>query len=137
MTHTNQFIAICLIVLASGCASNRPVLLQTTVGPPPAVAGSRSPDGGLVVYTSLDLGTPGDAEGTRYHSGYRIYSVEGKPLRYVNNKVGTYIDSPVTVSLPRGKYSVVAKAAAFGMVTVPVVIEAGKTTLVHLDGSEL
>lgn len=71
------------------------------------------------------------------HSGYKIYSLEGKALKYVDNRVHTFSGDPATVSLPPGKYKVVARAATFGMVTVAVVIEAGKTTFVHLDGSEL
>ena len=36
-------------------------------------------------------------------------------LKYVNNRVGpTYIEDPATVSLPLGRYNVVARAAAFG-----------------------
>ncbi len=138
MKQMNYFLAICLIVLASGCAFDRHVVLQTAVGPAPLVPGSRSPEGGLTVYSALDLGTPGEPDNVYYHSGYKIYSLDGKMVKDVNNKVGpTYIEDPATVSLPPGRYNVVARAAAFGTVSVPVVIEAGKTTSVHLDGSEL
>src|SRR6266536_5332327 len=138
MKHMNYVLPVCFVALASGCAFNRHVVLQPAVGPPPLVLGSRSPEGGLTVYSALDIGTPGEAENVSYHSGYKIYSLDGKMLKYVNNRVGlTYIEDPATVSLLPGRYNVVARAAAFGTVTVPVVIEAGKTTFVHLDGSEL
>ena len=138
MKHTNYFFLVCLIVLASGCAFNRHVVLQTAVGPPPLALASRSAEGGLAVYSALDIGTPGEAEDVSYHSGYKIYSLDGKMFKYINNRVGpTYIEDPATVSLPPGRYNVVARASAFGIVTVPVVIEAGKTTFVHLNGSEL
>jgi hypothetical protein len=98
---------------------------------------SRAPEGGLAVYSARDIGTPGDPEGVSYHSGYRIYALDGKELKYVDNRVGTLNEDPATVSLPPGTYKVVGKASAFGMVTVPVVVEAGKTTFVRLDRSEL
>src|SRR5881409_3376651 len=120
MKHMNYLLPICLIVLASGCAFNRHVVLRTAVGPAPLVPGTRSPEGGLTVYSALDLGTPGEPDNVSYHSGYKIYSLDGKLLKYVNNKAGpTYIEDPVTVSLPSGRYNVVARAAAFGTVTVP------------------
>jgi len=138
MKYTNYLFPICLIVLASGCALNRHVILQTAVGPPPLVVASGAPEGGLAVYSALGIGTPGEPENVYYHSGYKIYSLDGKMLKYVNNRVGpTYVEDPATVSLSPGRYNVVARAAAFGIVTVPVVIEAGKTTFVHLNGSEL
>lgn len=89
------------------------------------------------MYSASDLGAPGDPENVSYHSGYKIYSLDGKKVKHVSNKVGTYFEDPATVSLPPGEYKVLARATALGMVTVPVVIEAGKTTSVHLDGSEL
>ena len=138
MKRTNHFILAGLIGLASGCAFKRQSVVLPPVGPPPLVLGSRSPEGGLTVYSALDLGTPGEPDNVYYHSGYKIYSLDGKMVKDVNNKVGpTYIEDPATVSLPPGRYNVVARAAAFGTVSVPVVIEAGKTTSVHLDGSEL
>lgn len=72
-----------------------------------------------------------------HHSDYKIYSLDGKVLKKVSNRVSTILEDPATVNLPPGKYKAVAKAAGFGMVTVPVVIEAGRTTFVRLDGSEL
>jgi len=126
-----------LIVLASGCAFNRQAVIQTAVGPPPLAVASRAPEGGLAVYSARDIGTPGAPEGVSYHSGYRIYALDGKELRYVDNRVHTSGGDPATVSLPPGRYKVVARAANDGIVTVPAVIEAGKTTIVHLDGSEL
>lgn len=136
MKRTNCFFAVCLIVLASGCALNRNYVVLTPVGPPPRIAANNAPEGGLAIHSAFDVGGGGIDSEQQYHSGYKIYSLDGKSLRYVNNKVGI-IEDPQVVSLPPGRYNVVARAAAFGSVTVPVVIEAGKTTSVHLDGSEL
>jgi hypothetical protein len=135
MEHYCFFIV--LAALASGCASHREKVLVGPVGPPPLVAPGRSDQGALVVYSALDFGMPGDAERVSYHSGYQIYSAAGRRFKYVNNRVGTYIEDPVTVGLLPGLYKVRARAAAFGFVTTSVVIEAGMTTFIHLDGSEL
>jgi len=69
MTYTNYSFLICLIVFASRCAFNRHVVLQTAVGPPPLVEASGAPEGGLAVYSALDMGTPVEPEDVRYHSG--------------------------------------------------------------------
>src|SRR5438477_13105795 len=136
MKYTNYFFPIGLIVLASGCAFNRDLVLQTTVGPPPFETGTGSPEGRLAVYSTLDTGLSSDPDATAHHSDYRIYSADGKQLKYVHNWVGTFIEDPAVVSHAPGRYNVVARAAASGTVTVPIVIEAGKTTSVHLDGSK-
>lgn len=92
-----------------------------------------------MVYSAWDIGSPGDQSdvAVNHHSDYRILSADGKPVKQVNNFVGTFIEAPVTVSLLPGHYTVVAQATALGTATVPINIEKGKTTDVHLDGSPL
>src|SRR5262249_29186603 len=107
----NSLLLACLICVASGCALNRPAVLTSTVGPPP----SRSPKGALAVYSAFDYGTPTDAD-------YRT---------------STSSEDPERVPLSPGLYKITARASAFGKVTLPVLIESGKTTSIHLDGSEL
>jgi hypothetical protein len=115
----------------------RQSVVATPVGPPPSVEASRAPEGALVVFSALDFGSTGDSDYSRYHSGYRICSLDGKQVKYVNNRARADIEDPEVVSLAPGRYKVVARAAAFGTVEVSVVIEAGKMTFLHLDGSEL
>jgi hypothetical protein len=91
----------------------------------------------LVVYSAWDSGSTEGPEGVLGHSGYTIYSPEGKALKHLDNRVHAFSEEPATVRLLPGKYKIAAEAAAFGLVMVPVVIEAGKTTFIHLDGSEL
>src|SRR5262245_37767314 len=96
--HCSLFIG--LIALTSGCAFHSLDVALAPVGPPPLVAAWRGASaGGLVVFSGLDLGMPGEPEDMHYHSGYWVYSPDGKLLKYVNNKVGTYIEDPATVSL--------------------------------------
>ena len=137
MKHTNYLLPICCVVLGSSCAFNRDVVLQTAVGPPPFKQASHMPEGELVVYSAFDPGMTSDPDASTHHSDYRIYSADGKQLQYVHNWVGTFIEDPAVVSLAPGRYNVEARAAASGAVTVPVMIEAGKTTSVHLDRSNL
>jgi|SRR5437667_6721262 len=137
MNQTNYFVPICLIVLVSGCAFNRQVVIQTAVGPPPFESRTGSLEGRLAVFSALDAGMSSDPDASVHHLDYRIFSADGKQLKYVHNWVGTFIEDPAVVSLAPGRYSVVARAVASGTVTVPVIIEAGKTTSVHLDGSKV
>lgn len=69
------------------------------------------------------------------HSAYRIYDTEGKRIKYVGNAIGKYDDAPQTVTLPPGNYTIKARAEGyrFVLVNVPIVIESGKTTRVHLE----
>jgi hypothetical protein len=134
---THLLLLVCLLSLTS-CALNRQTTLTTPVGPPPSAAVSRAQKGELAVYSALDYGTPTDAEySRRYHSGYKLLTADGTPLKYIYNRLSTFSEDPERVTLPPGLYKITARASAFGSVTLPVLIEAGKTTSVHLDGSEL
>jgi len=42
---------------------------------------------------------------------------------------------PQTVRLGSGKYVIVAESSSYGRVHVPVVIELGQVTEIHLDGA--
>ena len=137
MNFTYCFTLVCSIALASGCAFSRQVVLDNAVGPPLLLAENRAAEGRLIVYSGFEVGGGSVDSDCNHHSDYKIYSLDGTLLKYVSNKVSNIMEDPATVSLPPGRYKVFAKAAAFGMVTVPVVIEAGKTTPIHLDGSEL
>ena len=136
MRYTNYLPLVCLIALVSGCAMNRQIIIQTPVGPRPFTEATRDSHGELVVRSELELGNSIDID-QQYHSGYKVYSLDGTFLEYVENKVGTYFKDPATVSLPPGRYKVVACTAPLGSISIPVVIEAGKTTVVLLDGTRL
>jgi hypothetical protein len=67
------------------------------------------------------------------HSAYFIYGPQGKRIKYVGNTIGKWDEPPQTVTLPAGRYTVKARAEGCAPVEVPVVIERGKTTAVHLE----
>jgi hypothetical protein len=137
MNQINYFLFICLISAATGCSvfKHQNVVLAP-VGPVPLTNSSGAPEGQVVVFSAWESGTPGESDNVYYHSGYKIYTHDGKMLNYVDNKIGAHIEDPAVVNLPLGRYTVIAKATAFGNVSVPVVVEAGRTTFVHLNGSE-
>src|SRR5437870_2974038 len=102
MKHPNYCLLVGLIALLSGCAFKGQRVVLAPVGPPPLLEASRGArDGGLVVYSALNIGTPEDPEyaAIEYHSGYTIYSPDGKRLKSVNNRFGSYVEEPPTVSL--------------------------------------
>ena len=117
--------------LVAGCATN-PVVLDT-VGPRPGFASSPTGQGRLVVFTEteeyyLDADVPFFP-----HRDYRIYNSDGNFVRRVWNSQSHEDETPTDVSLAPGKYLVKADAEFYGPVTVPVVIEPGKTTRVVLQ----
>lgn len=132
------FLACAAGTLASGCAGFQSELVLDPVGPPPGQSPtfSSSTNGTLVVYSACDVGANWNARDPRrpVYSDYRIFSRDGALLRTVHNDSGTLLQEAVPVALPRGQYRVVAKANGYGQVTIPVVIEAHQTTVLHIEG---
>ncbi len=119
-----------LILLLVGCSST-PVVLAP-VGPKPVGGESASPRGNLQVFSDLVGRTEGDNPTWYQHTAYYIYDPYGKMVKHVDNTVGRYEQAPKLVPLPAGRYLVKAKANNFLWVAVPVTIERGRTTRVHL-----
>jgi len=120
------------IALLAGCAT-RPVTLSP-VGPEPHGQDMTAAKGYLQVYS--DTESPVIGEGPPYyhpHMGYNLYDHSGVRVRYVPNHIGDMDETPTLVRVPVGSYFVVAESSAYGRVTVPVVIQAGRETVIHLD----
>lgn len=130
MKKMSVFFGLAILSLAlTACTAHQHATLPP-VGPAPAFA--RAPQGWLVVYSPVEpQPLTGDDEVIPRHAGYQIYSYNGEHLKYVNY----YSFDPDKVSLPPGKYIVIASAPGYSRVTTPVVIEDGKITDIHLDGS--
>ncbi len=123
------------LVLA-GCANSRHNMTLDPVGPAPVSDHAANPDtGSLIVYSAFEVNADFNNEDPYRHeySSYRIFTGDGKLLQFVKNDNGTSFGNPITVSLPAGKYLVKAHANGRGTVTVPVIIENGRTTAVHLE----
>jgi hypothetical protein len=96
--------------------------------------------GYLQVFSSLveqsdDQNQEGNDPGPMWyqHTDYNVYDAEGKLVKHVDNTTGHYSTSPRLVSLRPGHYTVRARSGERLSVSVPVVIERGLTTKVHLD----
>jgi hypothetical protein len=125
--------ALAALVAFLGCASHPPYALNETVGPSHPRASRPGGKGGLIVYSASEVVDQAESFFPT-HSGYTIYLPDGQRLRKVDNRTGSFDQEPVTVTLPAGEYSLRARATNVGWVSVPVVIQAGRTTVVHLDG---
>ena len=135
----NKIISSIIILaglLATGCASHRNQLTLDAVGPSVQPNEGNSPNGTLVVYSAYkrnaDFNSP-DPNRQEY-SDYRILTDAGHLVRRVHNNSGTIFQDVVSVELPAGKYKVVARANSYGYVTVPVVVAAQHSTVLHLEG---
>ncbi len=113
-------------------------LVLGAVGPvPSAVATANANAGTLVAYSAYDVTADFNSRDPNrpVYSDYRIYSNRGKLLRKVHNDSGTIFQDPRRVTLPAGSYRVLARANGYGYVTVPVTIEADRTTILRLTGN--
>jgi hypothetical protein len=132
-----SFCLIVVIPLLASCAS-QPITLAP-VGPNPFAGDSASiGTGRLQVFSSLaersDDQNQGSTDPAWYqHTDYNVYDSGGRLVKRVDNTVGHYSTSPRLVSLRPGNYAVRARSAEGLSVNVPVVIERGRTTKVHLD----
>ena len=125
----------CVLALASlgGCAT-APTVIHEPVRPqrPPLVR--RRTDGDLVVYSAPRVSWYAQAEYPAY-TDYTIYAQDGKLLSRIDNSTGSFNGYPARVTLQPGEYRVKALQAGGGYAIVPVIIEAGETTVVSLDGT--
>ncbi len=122
-----------LALLLAGCATPSPYVVSERVGSELRTETASEPRGTLVVYSAWDI-YPGGESDNRYREDYVLQWPEAR-VQKVRNHVGTFDEGPVAVSLPPGTYQVKARAIGHGRVTASVVIEAGRTTSLWLDGS--
>jgi hypothetical protein len=138
MKNVLMMCAIAASIVLSGCAttpSSSPVL--DTVGPAPLASPvTGSGNGTLMVYSGYKRNADFNSSdpNREEHSDYKILNADGTLLRKVHNVTKTVFEDAVPVSLPPGKYQVVARANAYGYLTIPVRIEPKQTTVLHLEG---
>ena len=132
MKSNATLLLIGIIPFLSSCASQRLVLAP--VGPNPLQSNvSAGNTGFLRVFSEREPVSEGDTPIFYQPSEYKIYSAHGQLVKDVGNTNGHYDTAPRTVPLPAGRYTVKARAKDYLTVVVPVVIESGRTTSVHLD----
>jgi hypothetical protein len=121
----------------SGCVIDKHGPVLATVGPQDQSAFVNSTNGALVVYSAYDVNASFNNRDSSepVYSDYDIFSSNGNPLPRVHNNSGTLLQDPLAVELTPGKYNVLAFANGYvKKMLVPVIIEAGRTTIVHLEG---
>ena len=148
-----SFVLTSTLLWAVGCASTSHVTQLAPVGPALTEAPQEQGVGTLEVY-SARVRAPVDAQREEFlwnndfgkndflygpsHTSYTIYTAEGKFLRKVRNAEDMSDADPSLVELPPGEYRIQAEAEDEGgvtfTVTVPVLVEPGLTTVVHLNG---
>jgi hypothetical protein len=119
--------------LIGGCAITPTPL--ASIGPGPDHKAWTGPEGYLQVFTATQTV---DADFHAYfnvHVGYDIDDASGKLVKYVANHFSDLDESVDTVSLAPGAYTVVARSTWCGLMKIPVVVERGVTTSIHLDGN--
>lgn len=124
-------------VFLSGCATANHGPVFDTVGPP--ISSSKATDfnnGSLTVYSAYEVNADFNARDPNRpeYSDYKIFTPDGKLLQKVHNNSGTILQDAMPVELPPGKFTVRARANGYGFVTIPVIIESRKTTILHLEG---
>jgi hypothetical protein len=136
MKKTHVTLAAVMVALLSGCST--PTVLRDPVGPDPFVNKTADSEGTLQVFSATEEKNDVGFE-TAYpqRTDYSIYSWNGKLIQRVrDNNKGHYDGTPRSVRLAPGIYNIRALAAV-GMgewISLPVVIQAGCTTDVHLNG---
>jgi hypothetical protein len=98
------------------------LLISTTTG-----------TGDLIVYSATYTPTLEQSEYTA-HTNYRIATPDDRVVRHVANATGSFASRPARVPLPPGEYHVRAQYEGGRFVTVRIVIEPGKTTVLDLEG---
>ena len=104
------------------------------VGPNPFGLQNQSVSGQLEVFSSLEGHSEGNNPPWYQHADYYICDRQGHRLQHVDNTVGYYARAPRLVTLSPGEYLVESPAKDAFWVKVPVVVQAGRVTRVHLDG---
>jgi hypothetical protein len=126
--------SLALLPFVNSCMSTP--LALAPVGPDASAQPRSSANGSLQVFSATQKSAPLASDDTQLfdlHTGYEVCSSAGQHLQYVANHQSNMDTSPDVVTLAPGRYNVLAQSTWCGMVTVPVVIQAGKTTVVHLD----
>ena len=122
---------VAIIPLLAGCAS-KPITLSP-VGPAPVSRAAIVPKGYLQVFSDTETRVDGDGPPYYPHTGYFVHAESGKAVEFVANHIGDTDETPTIVTVPVGNYKIVAESSGYGRVTVPVVIQKGRMTVIHLD----
>ena len=147
MKNIKSSMVVAAIVLGvAGCAT-APVVL-TPVGPNPARSAETSANGKLEVFSAVQqsdeqenipleegiIGIVVPSSRVSYQrTDYNIYDAHGRRVEHVFNNLDSREPVPRVVALAPGRYVVEAESRDALLVRLPVEIEPGRVTKVHLD----
>jgi hypothetical protein len=135
MKHATLLAGTALASLLMGCASQHVVLAP--VGPNPTAGINSTALGQLIVYSPEAPNDDGNAFAFApewyQRMDYNIYYPDGKLAEHVINSPAPYDANPATITLAPGDYVVKSPSREYMELKVPITVEAGKTTRVHLD----
>jgi hypothetical protein len=146
MNILGKAMLIALLPAAAAWATTEREVLLDTVGPAPGAKATLSSDGTLQVFSArekrdLDVNQEifledegEDVLCDLAHTDYTICDLAGKVIKQVRNARDANDDQPTVVRLAPGLYEIKADTKDYGSVSVPVVIKAGKPTVVNLQG---
>ncbi len=154
-----KYVSVRLLATASGllwlvgCSSVPLARSVQPVGPAPNASAAAVRDGWLRVYSAREPAEIDPSLAERLwdenigrsdllynpaHTDYSIFNQDGTLVERVRNARGVADMDPALVELPPGRYTITAQAEEDSGevvgVTIPVVIEPGKRTSVHLTG---
>jgi hypothetical protein len=130
-TKAIAFTRAAIVLIQVGCASRS--VTTATGGPGPISPAAPVPKSRLQVFSDTETHQSGDNTYYQLHTGYNIYDSTSKQVKYVSNHIGDMDECPSIVTITAGNYKVAARSLSYGRVIVPVVIQEGRTTVIHLD----
>ena len=125
--------AVVVLVSLAGCAAGAPLAVVPPAPTGISAAAAGGGTGDLVVYSATFAPTLEEGEYPA-HTDYTVATPGDRVIEHVTNQTGSFDKRPATISLVSGEYHILAQYDRGGFVTLPVVIEAGKTTTLDLDG---
>jgi len=128
LTLRNTILSGASALLLASCVSAPPTIVHETVGPGPTVVNEEH-NGFLKVYSATEWMADDDGPSLLKYTNYQIEASDGTLFKEVPNDD----QDPTRVILPKNTYTVVAQSDTSGTVSVPVAIETGKTTVLHLE----
>ena len=153
MKYAGSLAVAAAAVWLAGCASAPNVAVIEPIGPAPTGVSQAQGDGSLVIFSAR---TPANVDVNMEtwnwnndfgknefmyepaHTGYTVYTRNGELVKRVSNAHNPNDETPSLVTLPPGAYRVEAEAVNCDgnpvSVILPVVIKAGQTTMIHLEG---
>ena len=118
----------------SGCASRPPLVIDQPIGP--LDANALPPGAGTLVVYSGQESFDGDSDHL-VHTAYTILDPAGAVVRKVANRDRVVDREPSQVSLPAGRYKVLAQDSYYGVVSLTADVQAGRKTVIDLNEEEL